>query len=72
MDLVDYELYNLVDDPGQYQNLIDMHPDAERYIQIINEILSEIQSKGYEWEQLPEASGNKRMKTDWVKYMRLE
>jgi arylsulfatase A len=70
MDLVDYELYNLADDPGQYQNLIDTHPDADRYIQIINEKLIEIQSNGYEWEQLPEASGNKRMKTDWVRYSR--
>jgi arylsulfatase A len=72
MDLVDYELYNLTDDPGQYKNLIDTHPSAERYIQIINEKLNEIQSKGYEWEQLPEASGNKRMKTDWVRYERLD
>jgi hypothetical protein len=70
MDLVGYELYNLVDDPGQYQNLIDTDSNADRYIQIINQKLQEIQSKGYEWEQLPEALGNKRMKTDWVRYSR--
>jgi arylsulfatase A len=72
MDLVDYELYNLTDDPGQYQNLIGTDSNADRYIRIINQKLSEIQSSGYEWEQLPEASGNKRLKTDWVRYERLE
>lgn len=72
MDLVKYELYNLVEDPGQYQNIIEAHPDANRYIQIIKEKLNEIQLKGYEWKQLPEALGNKRMKADWVRYKRLE
>jgi arylsulfatase A len=72
MDLVDYELYNLADDPGQYKNLIHTHTDAERYIRIANETLKEIQSKGYNWEQLPEASVNKRLKTDWVRYERLD
>lgn len=49
MDLVEYELYDLVDYPGQYQNIIDTHRDSDRYIHIINEKLNEIQSKGYEW-----------------------
>ncbi len=70
MDLVEYELYNLEDDPSQYNNIISTFPDSSRYVQIINEKLQKIQSEGYKWHQLPEALGNKRMKTEWVKYSR--
>lgn len=70
MDLVDYELYDVVNDKGQHKNLIDSHPKSEFYKRIINDKLAEIQNKGYHWNTLPEASGNKRIKTDWVKYER--
>lgn len=70
MDLVDYELYDLVNDKGQHKNIIDSDPKSKFYKKIINDKLSEIQVNGYNWNTLPEASGNKKAKTNWVKYER--
>lgn len=70
MDLVDYELYDLVNDKGQHKNIIDSHPKSKFYKKIITDKLAEIQLNGYHWNILPEASGSKRVKTNWVKYER--
>lgn len=70
MDLVDYELYDLVNDKGQYKNIIDTHPESNFYRKLVNDKLSAIQVNGYQWSKLPEASGNKKVKTNWVKYER--
>lgn len=68
MNLVDYELYDLVNDKGQHKNSIDGHPKSKLYKEIINKKLREIQLNGYHWDTLPEASGTKKIKTDWVRY----
>lgn len=68
MHLVDYELYDLVNDKGQQKNIIDSHPKSEQYKEIVDQKLSEVQRDGYYWDTLPEATGKKRLKTDWVKY----
>lgn len=70
MDLVDYELYDLTQDQGQNNNLIETHPQSEFYQQFVNNKLNEIQLYGYYWDDLPEANGTKKIKTDWVKYER--
>jgi arylsulfatase A len=70
MGLQEYELYDLENDIYQDNNLIDSHPDARRYIQLIDDKLLEIQKDGYCWEELPPASGPRRIKTDWVRYTR--
>jgi len=68
MNFVNYELYDLTDDVGQANNLIAAHPQAEAYQTLIDNKLAEIQVEGYYWENLPQAEGSKRIKTDWVKY----
>ncbi len=70
MDLVEYELYNLTQDQGQNDNLIENHPQSEFYQQMVNDQLAEIQQNGYYWDDLPKAEGTKKIKTDWVKYKR--
>ena len=70
MNLVDYELYDLVKDKGQYKNIFDTHPKSKYYRKILNDKLDEIQVNGYYWSELPEGSGNKKVKTNWVKYER--
>ena len=70
MSLLNYELYDMINDKGQYQNIIDNHPKSDYYKKIINETLFDIQESGYHWNYLPEASGTKRVKSDWVKYDR--
>jgi arylsulfatase A len=70
MDLVDYELYNLMQDQQQNNNLIESHPQSEFYQQLVKDKLKEIQQNGYYWDDLPEADGTKKIKTDWVKYQR--
>ena len=70
MRLRQYELYNVVSDPGQHQNLIDSLLSSERYMKLINDKLRNIQMNGYYWSTLPEASGTKKIKTNWVKYER--
>ncbi len=70
MDLVDYELYDLTTDVGQRKNIIDSHPRSAFYKKVINDKLSDIQLNGYRWRSLPEATGTKKIKTEWVKYKR--
>jgi len=68
MDLVDYELYDLSNDIGQVENIINDHFNTILYRGLINNKLREIQLRGYYWEELPEASGLKKVKTEWNKY----
>ena len=68
MSLVDFELYDLSKDIGQNENIIDAHSKSAFYKELINDKLQEIKVNGYYWEQLPEASGRKKVKTEWVKY----
>ena len=68
MKLVDYELYNVVNDKGQHENIIDSHAKSKRFEKLINDKLNEIQAHGYYWDTLPEPSGTKKVKTDWVHY----
>lgn len=67
MNLVDYELYDLSKDIVQQENIIDKHPNSEVYKGLINDKLKEIQESGYFWKKLPGATGNKKIKTEWVK-----
>jgi hypothetical protein len=68
MDLVNYELYDLSQDPEQNDNLMDSHPEAGQFQALLCSQLSEIREKGFYWPELPEAQGTKRIKTDWVRY----
>jgi arylsulfatase A len=68
MNLVEYELYDLSKDVGQQENIIDMHANSEFYKGLINKKLKEIQESGHYWKQLPDATGNKKIKTEWVRY----
>lgn len=68
MDLVEYELYDLSNDIHEDNNLIGKHSNAEFYKEIVNKKLIEIQTEGYNWENLPPANENRKVKTDWVKY----
>jgi arylsulfatase A len=68
MNLREYELYDLVNDKGQHENIIDTHPKSKLFEKLINEKLNEIQVHGYYWDTLPEPSGIKRVKTNWVSY----
>jgi arylsulfatase A len=62
MDLVTFELYDLINDIGQNKNLIDTEPEAGRYIELLKNQLEIIQEEGYLWEQLPEPGGFVRRK----------
>ena len=68
MNLTQYELYDLSKDIHQSDNIYNEHPDAEMYKRLVDDKLEEIQMKGFEWDQLPPATGRKKLKTDWVKY----
>jgi len=70
MHIQDYELYDLKGDIYQDYNMIESHPDSSHYKKMLDSKLSEIQEEGYTWEELPPATGRKRIKTDWVKYSR--
>jgi arylsulfatase A len=70
MRIRDYELYDLGKDLSQAYNMIDVHPGAGRFTKLLDEKLREIQREAYSWEDLPPATGPKRMKTEWVKYTR--
>jgi arylsulfatase A len=70
MQVRDYELYDLDQDPGQDDNLIGSYPDAALLKKMLNEKLLEIQKEGYTWDQLPPATGPMRIKTDWIPYTR--
>lgn len=64
------EVYNVVQDPGQYQDLYRELPEAAALEQQVKQQLSEIQKTGPFWDNLPAADGQKRLKTDWMKYQR--
>ncbi|MFT4568283.1 MAG: arylsulfatase A [Saprospiraceae bacterium] len=68
MSFASYELYDLASDPIQENNLIDTHSNASYYKNAINQQLQDIQENGYKWETLPEASGNMKLKKEWVRY----
>ena len=68
MNLVNYELFDLSKDIGQNEDLIHVHSKSALYKKMIDEKLEEIQVEGYHWKHLPEASGRRRGKTEWVKY----
>ncbi len=68
MDISDYELYDMKQDISQNRNLFSEHPKAETYKNLINNTLNEIQQNGFQWKELPEANGKRKIKTDWVKY----
>lgn len=68
MDLNLYELYDLSKDTGQKENIIDQHAKGDYYKGLIDDKLTEIQEKGYLWEQLPEPGAVKKIKTEWVKF----
>jgi hypothetical protein len=70
MELQEYELYDLKSDIYQDYNMIETHPDSGTFIRLLDDKLLEIQEKGYSWEELPPATGRKRIKTDWVRYTR--
>ena len=70
MQIQDYEFYDLKGDIYQDYNMIESHPDAHAFKELLDAKLSEIQEDGYNWEELPPATGRKRIKTDWVRYTR--
>ncbi|MEL6251169.1 MAG: sulfatase-like hydrolase/transferase [Bacteroidota bacterium] len=62
LELVDFELYNLADDPSQTKNLIGK--DVELSNKLQKQLLyrfKEIKQEGYEWKVLPEV-GKKPLK----------
>ncbi len=70
MGLQEYELCDLGSDIYQDYNMIDTHPAAGTYIKLIDDKSLEIHREGYSREELPPATGPKRIKTDWVRYTR--
>jgi arylsulfatase A len=70
MGLQEYELYDLSRDIYQDYNMIDSHPKSGTFIKLLDDKLLEIQEEGYNWPELPPATGRKRIKTDWVRYTR--
>jgi arylsulfatase A len=70
MKIRDFELYDLENDIYQDYDLTGSHPDAGTCKKLLDEKLLEIQKEGYRWENLPPATGPKRVKTDWVRYTR--
>ena len=70
MQIQDYELYDLKDDIYQDYNMIESHPDSGKFVKLLDDKLLEIQEEGYSWNELPPATGRKRIKTDWVRYTR--
>ena len=70
MQLEEYELYDLRSDIFEDFNLIENHPGSDHYKSLLDGQLEEIQTKGYNWKELPPATGPKRLKTDWVRYTR--
>lgn len=70
MQIQDYELYDLKGDIYQDYNMIESFPDTCAFKEMLDAKLSEIQEDGYYWNELPPATGRKRIKTDWVRYSR--
>jgi arylsulfatase A len=70
LKLQEYELYNLRNDISEDFNLIENHPVSDHYKSLLDGQLKEIQTKGYNWKELPSATGPKKLKTDWVRYTR--
>lgn len=68
MNLISYELYDLIKDRGQKNNVFPQHPDKALYERTINNQLKAIQVTGYYWKNLSESNSKKKIKTEWVKY----
>jgi arylsulfatase A len=68
MEIREYELFNLRNDPEQKKNLFTVDKEAESYSILLDQKLLEIQQKGYYWDSLPAPDANRRIKTDWVRY----
>jgi arylsulfatase A len=71
LKIEEYELYDLRSDIFEDFNLIENHPGSDHHKSLLDGQLKEIQTKGYDWKELPPATGPKRLKTDWVRYTRL-
>lgn len=69
MDLNEYELYNLKEDIGQKDNIIEDSRDTKMFESIVDKQLEEIQKEGYYWKDLPELEDSRRIiKTNFNKY----
>jgi arylsulfatase A len=65
MKLHEFELYDLSSDVGQAVNIFDQDPKSEQYKEIIIKRLEEIQENSPYWNNLPQAKGNKKFKSEW-------
>ena len=69
MDLNEYELYNLKEDIGQKDNIIEDSRDTKMFESMVDKQLEEIQKEGYYWKDLPELEDSRRIiKTNFNKY----
>lgn len=66
MALREFELYDLSIDPGQENNLLQTgDPVHQQYIATLTARLKELQESGHYWSDLPEATNNKKRKSEW-------
>jgi arylsulfatase A len=69
MSLQEFEVYDLSKDPGQEFDLANMQvPEEIKFEVVLRNILTRIQDDGVIWQNLPDGSATRKLKTDWVKY----
>jgi len=66
--LKDYELYDLLQDFSQENDLFDTHPKKDSLKALIDHQLTEIRHNLYPWKELPLNLERRRDKTKWVRY----
>ncbi len=62
-----YEVFDLGKDISQQENIFIEIEEAQILKKQIDQILSDVQTNGYYWKDLPPAQDRKKMKKDWVK-----
>jgi arylsulfatase A len=69
MQFARYELYDLEEDISQQTDIFQKDKEAKNFQADIEQQLSEIQSRGHYWEELPpdKPAKQKKQKKDWVK-----
>ena len=69
MQLSRFELYDLQEDISQQEDIFQSDNEAQNFQKNIKQQLSEIQSEGHYWEELPpdKPAQYKKQKKDWVK-----
>ncbi|NND32932.1 MAG: sulfatase-like hydrolase/transferase [Saprospiraceae bacterium] len=66
MSLEDFVIYDLETDPGQEYGIeFSDLTEAESYMRMLEKRLREIQDEGPVWQDLPPATGIKKLKSEW-------